>query len=201
MAVRSLLSSQWSLSPEPCLLRTSGPSTGYIRLPCRHHGARFRSIQTARHERYDSRVSKCALTAGDVRRTGCKNARDAGCRLPLRVDSARSHDFPCGVFFGGLVIFLRRPVNSDSSGPSCQPIRFGLNTHEMTVGPNVIRGMSDTMRSATNCGSLRRNTRRIRPPRSNFVGCVAFSKEISWRPSLRATRNAREPNSQLWRSR
>ncbi len=37
---------------------------------------------------------------------------------------------------------LRRPVNSDSSQPSCRRIRFGFNAHEMAVGPHVIRRMS-----------------------------------------------------------
>ncbi len=37
---------------------------------------------------------------------------------------------------------LRRPVKSDSSQPSCRHLRFGLNAHEMTAGPHVIRGMS-----------------------------------------------------------
>ena len=78
--------------------------------------------------------------AGDERRSGCIHARDAGRRLPLRVDRERSHDFPCGVFFGGLAIFFPRPVNSGSSLPSCRRVRFGLFSHETTVGPHVIRG-------------------------------------------------------------
>ncbi len=59
-------------------------------------------------------------------------------RRPIQADAILS---------GGLSMFLRRPVNSDSSQPSCRRLRFGFNAHEMTIGPHVIRGMSAQRRS------------------------------------------------------
>ncbi len=52
--------------------------------------------------------------------------------------ATRASNSPRAVFFRRLSIFLRRPVNSDSSRPSCRRLRFGFNAHEMTVGPHVI---------------------------------------------------------------
>ena len=46
-----------------------------------------------------------------------------------------------GSLFGGLAIFVQRPVNSDSSRLSCRRVRSGSFSHEMTVGPDVIREM------------------------------------------------------------
>ncbi len=54
-------------------------------------------------------------------------------RRPIQADA---------VFFGGPSMFLRRSVISDSSQPSCRRLRFGFFSHEMTVGPHVIWGMS-----------------------------------------------------------
>ena len=56
-------------------------------------------------------------------------------REGLRVDCDRRLEFPS-------LGLLRRPVNPDSSQPSCRRIRFGRNAHEMAIGPHVVRGMS-----------------------------------------------------------
>ena len=66
--------------------------------------------------------------------------RAAACRFGSIATGASSS--LRAVFFSGLSIFLRRSVNSDSSQPSCRRVRFGFFSHEMTVGPHVIRGMS-----------------------------------------------------------
>jgi hypothetical protein len=67
MIATSHSSVQRSLSPEPCSLRFCGGSTNCGRPPCRHDGPRFRSKQTAPHERCVARVSKCAPTTRDLR--------------------------------------------------------------------------------------------------------------------------------------
>ncbi len=63
-------------------------------------------------------------------------------KMSARVTDGRRSIQADAIFFGGLSIFLRRPVNSDSSQPSGRRVRFGFFSHEMTVGPHVIRGMS-----------------------------------------------------------
>ena len=74
---------------------------------------------------------------------------------PLTSIATVASSSPRAVFFSGLSIFFRRSVNSDSSRPSCRRLRFGFFSHEMTVSPHVIRGMSADAKNRCSSGECR----------------------------------------------
>ena len=95
MAATSHSSSQRSLSQEICSLRYCSGSAGCGRAPCRHDGPQFGSTQTAPHERYVARVSKCAPTTRDLRcmTVQSPNQPNKPRRSPCNVPTRSQMDF------------------------------------------------------------------------------------------------------------
>ena len=125
---------------------------------------------------------------GAAHATRQRSLSGARCRPASRMDGApsrrtRSSSAVCQCFFSGLSILIRRSVNSDSSQPSCRCVRFGFFSHEMTVGPHVIRGMSADPKNQCSSGECR--FMRYRSDRATQWGPITRQRPVRHSPPLR----------------